>query len=117
MENYPKEARLLKSKDFRFRTADRIRSRYFQFVVCPSRRARLGISVSKKVLPNAVARNRVRRLIREAFRKTRPQASADIHIVAIGDIKEDWKYITQAEVNDTFKNTMDRWVKRMESHG
>ncbi len=47
------------------------------------RGARLGITVSKKV-GNSVQRNRVKRLIREAFRGLRPKIRMKTDIVVVG---------------------------------
>ncbi|GAA5002101.1 ribonuclease P protein component [Lysobacter lycopersici] len=48
-----------------------------------SEQPRLGIAVSRKVDPNAVGRNRIKRALREAFRNLRPQlAPADFVLVA-----------------------------------
>lgn len=45
--------------------------------------SRLGLAIAKKQLPLAVDRNRVKRLIRESFRKHRPQLnSLDIVVMA-----------------------------------
>lgn len=43
--------------------------------------ARLGIVVSKRAVPRAVARNRLRRLVRESFRLNHAQLSGDIVLV------------------------------------
>ena len=45
-------------------------------------RQRLGITVTKKI-GNAVARNRVKRLVREAFRQNRPWFTPNVDIVFI----------------------------------
>ena len=45
-------------------------------------RPRLGVTVSKRV-GNSVVRNRVKRLIREWFRRTRPELPSDADIVVI----------------------------------
>jgi ribonuclease P protein component len=55
-----------------------VRSRYFQVMGRPNDRghARLGMIVSKRLFSRAVDRNRIRRLIREAFRLSAPALPA-----------------------------------------
>lgn len=69
---FPREARLLKASEFRsvFRTGRRARVGPLHARLRPNgtRRARLGLAVSRKTARNAVVRNRVRRQLRESFR-------------------------------------------------
>lgn len=53
-----------------FAQSTRSADRFFTILARPGGRpyARLGLAISKKRLPRAVARNRVKRLIRESFR-------------------------------------------------
>ena len=43
--------------------------------------ARLGLAVSRKVDPHAVGRNRIKRVLRDAFRRLRPQLAAGDYVV------------------------------------
>jgi ribonuclease P protein component len=43
--------------------------------------ARLGLAVSRKVDPHAVGRNRIKRVLRDMFRKLRPQLRAGDYVV------------------------------------
>lgn len=45
--------------------------------------ARLGLSVSRKRVPTAVARNRVKRLLREAFRLGKAELPAGLDLVVV----------------------------------
>ena len=64
-------------------------NRYFVIYVCarlqnaPVSGARLGITASKKV-GKSVQRNRVKRLIREAFRALRPRIHPHYDVVVVG---------------------------------
>ncbi len=49
-QGFPKSSRLLKSKEFYFPRAKRVKTNYFVFVVQSKGKGRLGISISKKVL-------------------------------------------------------------------
>jgi len=67
---FPARIRLKKTIDFEriFRRGEVWRGKYFQFRSLETRQeARIGIAVSRRY-GNAVARNRVKRMIREAFR-------------------------------------------------
>ena len=75
-QRLPRGARLRDPRDFQRvnRTGERRASAHFVAVVAPSRRdepAKLGLAVSRRV-GNAVARNRVKRRVRDWFRRARP---------------------------------------------
>lgn len=82
-----KEDRLLKRADFLAlsQAGRRVYSGFFLALVAPNRagRARLGITVSRKV-GGAVQRNRIKRLAREGFRlnRHRLKLSGDINLIA-----------------------------------
>ena len=56
--------------DEAFASPTRLRDRFFDLVVHPrlGEAARLGLAISRKSLPRAVDRNRIKRLVRESFR-------------------------------------------------
>jgi ribonuclease P protein component len=85
----------------------RLQTQHFIFVLAkrpagtpPDSGARLGIAVSRKI-GNAVVRNRVKRLVREAFRETRVQFGDRVDVVVIArsnqnpwglsDVTSEWK--------------------------
>jgi ribonuclease P protein component len=83
-------ARLRDSRDFQRvnRTGARRASAHFVAVVAPARGegpAKLGLAVSRRV-GNAVARNRVKRRVREWFRRSRSELPA----------RTDWVVIARA---------------------
>jgi ribonuclease P protein component len=71
-EGFSRRFRLLKAAEFEAVLNNRcaVRTRYFQVMGRPNSlgHPRLGMIVSKRVYSRAVDRNRIRRLIREAFR-------------------------------------------------
>jgi ribonuclease P protein component len=69
---FPPARRLRKPGEFKqvYATGRRLGNEFFTLSAQPNtlREARLGMSVAIRTMGNAVARNRVRRLIRESFR-------------------------------------------------
>jgi ribonuclease P protein component len=88
--NFPKQARLRKRPEFLSlsRWGKKFYGPHFLIITKPNERgeARLGVTVSSKV-GNAVVRNRVKRLLRECFRRHRHQIapSQDVLIIARQD--------------------------------
>lgn len=84
---FPRAARLLKPGDFaRLRQGSRrIGSRYFsaEYRNVDDTAARLGLAVSRRVSKRAVQRNRLKRLVRESFRRRRAMMPAvDVLVIA-----------------------------------
>lgn len=84
---FPRAARLLRGSEYDrvFARAERSRDRFF--TVLARRRSealgRLGLAVSKKAARRAVDRNRIKRLVREGFRRQQADlAGLDIVVIA-----------------------------------
>lgn len=75
MAGLPPSARLRRAADFAAlrRGAERIPARHFtlRYIASPAGECRLGLAVSRKVSKRAVARNRIKRVVRESFRLLR----------------------------------------------
>jgi len=86
-QGLPREARIRKRAEYvrLSRTARRLRGRLFLYRWQPNGLAhwRLGITVTKRVARRAVERNRLKRLVREAFRVSRPQEGPGVDLVVI----------------------------------
>jgi ribonuclease P protein component len=84
---FPKAARILKRPEFirLSRSGSKIQNNHFIFLYSRSckEHSRIGITVSRKV-GNAVLRNRIKRLVRENFRRMRPMMAGawDVNIIA-----------------------------------
>ena len=110
-EGFPKSARLLKRRDFTFSRFNRFRTESFNFVYSlrkvefpEASASRIGVSLSKKVLRRAVARNRVRRLIREVFRVRRVDfPNIDLHVIGLQPLSDTWTRLTKSDIEDQFE--------------
>ncbi len=94
---FPRAARILAKHEFDhvFRAGLSAGSKLFRGLVTVSDSARLGITVPKRAVALAPARNRIKRIVREAFRLRRSQLpNYGFIVVARGDIaKADAKAI------------------------
>jgi ribonuclease P protein component len=104
---FPKQARLRKRPEFLSlsRWGKKIYGPHFLIITKPNERgeARLGVTVSSKV-GNAVVRNRVKRLLRECFRRHRHQIvpNQDVLIIARkGAVNLSW-YEVENEIRNIF---------------
>ncbi|MGY0505825.1 ribonuclease P protein component [Luteimonas sp. e5] len=84
---FPKTARVRSSADYARVFAQRRRTTHPALVLhrapAPAGRPRLGLAVSRKVDPRARVRNRIKRVLRETFRRLQPQlAPLDLVVVA-----------------------------------
>jgi len=79
--------RIKKKRDFaRLQgSAGKIYAQHFLLVIgpSPSGLSRLGLTVTRKVDPLAVGRNRLKRRLREIFRHLRPRLTAPLDIIVI----------------------------------
>ena len=57
----------------------------------PAKQTMLGVCVSKKH-GKSVKRNRIKRLVREAFRSVREEISGTYHIVLVPKVREEYSY-------------------------
>lgn len=115
--SFPKSVRLLKRADFRFPSFAVHKSSNFSFVFSPGDKAKVGISISKRVLRKAIARNRVRRLIREVFRsKIECLSGYSIHVIGRDGLSHKWKELRRANVEKEFEALMERLACRKFEH-
>lgn len=102
---YPKAKRLLKPDEFKAvfnQPLFKIHSSHFMAFAYDSKseQARLGMAITKKRIPKAVARNTIKRIIREQFRHKHPQLPA-LDLVFI------LKKSTKALNNDQMRQEID----------
>jgi ribonuclease P protein component len=83
-ESFPKAARVRRRREFLSfgRTGEKRRTECFVFLTAPASRPRLGITVSRKV-GGAVVRNRLKRRIREIYRRHPDRGSWERDLIVI----------------------------------
>ena len=122
-QNFPRERRILNREDFLVvsRRGSGRHGEHFKviFLKRGDRPTRLGLTVSRKV-GGAVQRNRIKRMVREFFRRNLPNfpAKTDISVVAKrGAADLDYKAVC-AELSTLFGNTNTAkiWLKQQSSH-
>ena len=87
--------RLKKQSDFNklFSGGKRAFSPSFTMIYAPAKQMRMGISVGKRH-GKSVKRNRIKRLLREAFRSVREESQGNYSIVLVPKVKDDYSFFT-----------------------
>ena len=84
--SFPRKRRLLNPAQFHrvFKNGRRIKAKNMTLIVAANglNHPRLGLAVSKKALSRAVQRNRIKRLVRESFRRHHDLPAADFVFMA-----------------------------------
>lgn len=104
---FPRSARLLAKADFDalFRAGQSVGSNFFRALVLPSKttHVRLGITVPKRIVVYAHDRNRIKRLLREAFRMRRSELPMiDLVILARNGILSASDEMLRNDINKLF---------------
>ena len=113
-EGFPKSARLRKRPEFLnlSRTGKKVHSPNFIVISTNNERgeSRLGITVSSKV-GNAVVRNRIKRRLREIFRRRRREwvSASDIVVIARKGAAALSSALIQKEIDYCLREQRSRW--------
>ncbi|MGY6274279.1 ribonuclease P protein component [Methylomonas sp. MgM2] len=111
--SFPDLFRLRTPADYKKVFANPIRStdRYFTVLATNNRlpHPRLGLAIAKKAIRKAVARNRIKRTVRESFRLKRPQiVNIDIVVLARGDAANADVHILRKSLERHWHKLVDR---------
>jgi len=114
LQRFPRTARLLKPGLFRavFENGRREHGRLLIATVASNgeQQARLGLAISKKAAPKAVARNRIKRQIRDSFRLTRNSlGGCDIVLTARPAARDADSAILRADLDEIWKRIRRKW--------
>lgn len=118
----PRHKRLLQAADFShvFQKPARSTDGCFSVAARPRRdaraattmSARLGLAISRKALPRAVARNRVKRVVRESFRQINLCPGVDFVVVARTGLRDADKAAIRRSIDAHFAVLRDRLCAR-----
>jgi ribonuclease P protein component len=116
-ETFSRDDRLRKRREFEecYASGVRVSGRHLQLFLLPPGEAgssRLGISVAKKS-GGAVRRNRLRRRVREIFRRHRRACPAGLRIVV--NIKPSAGAASFSELSDDYLSALERGLSRLRS--
>jgi ribonuclease P protein component len=110
---FPRTARLLKPAQFRhvFAGSERVTDRYFTVLGASNShgQARLGLAISRRAARRAVARNRIKRVIRDSFRQRRASLPAIDIVVMARPVAAD---VEREELRRALDKLWQRLVKR-----
>lgn len=110
---FPRRVRLTEAEDYQrvFKgCCYRLNNRWMTVLATPNRQQhpRLGLAISRKVARNAVARNRIKRVIRESFRHWQTRLDA-LDIVVLG------RSGVSTQSGKTLDNALEKlWIKLIE---
>jgi ribonuclease P protein component len=111
---FSRQLRLTGSKDFEhvFRDGRRSADRCFTVLFCHNNllHARLGLAVSRRRVRRATARNRLKRLVRESFRRAVPILPAVDIVVIAGPVAG------EADNAGIFASLAQHWSRLARSH-
>lgn len=82
----------------------------------PTTSARLGLAVSRRALPRAVDRNRVKRVVRESFRHMNLCPGVDFVVVARTGLRDADKAAVRRSIDAHFTVLRDR-LRSQQPHG
>ena len=110
-ESFSRQNRLGKSTDFRriFSKGKRTATRFFVIYSLPNHLpfARLGIQIKAK-LGNAPKRNYMKRIVREAFRKMKPDFSSTPDVIFIAE--KDMTELNYHQLEAEFRKALARFL-------
>ena len=108
--------RLIRERDFQrvLRTGSRARSTHLLVAVAPNglEHTRLGISIGKRIEKSAVRRNRLRRIVREAFRLSYTELPRGVDVVVMAAEPKIQFVTTRAELLLLARKAERRWREK-----